>query len=152
MSPVIQDTYRETQRVGLNGMVANQEDYNIITRVAEGAIPFGRAVVQGTLDNEGKIPSAGGTFRGISCRDPTLVIAAGETVDQYQDNENAGLLTRGVMWIEVPSPVIAGGNVFFSNTTGRLSSITEASTQIVGALWDSSAAAGQLAKVRLRQG
>lgn len=55
----LQTTFGSTLARGVAGMLRNMEKSNVISRVAEGAIGFGKVVIQGASDNTIKAMAAG---------------------------------------------------------------------------------------------
>lgn len=148
---VVQNSYSETHRKAVAGMVANMTNYDADTGIVEtaGGIGFGLAVSQGTADDGILIgASAAAKFRGISIRDVTL--APGDN-DKYQRYANISVLTEGDIWVTTGGAVNAGDDVTFDSGTGVLSSAASSGTQftISGARWMTSAGSGELAVVRL---
>jgi hypothetical protein len=148
---VVQNSYSETHRKAVAGMVANMTNYDADTCIVETAagIGFGLACGQGSADNGAVLgATAAADFRGISVRDITL---APEDADKYQEDANIALLTEGDIWVTTGGVVEAGDDVTFVATTGVLSSAATSGSQfaIVGARWMTSAGSGELAVVRL---
>lgn len=61
----LQTSYPASMPVAVAGMKANMEKSNVISRVAEGVIGFGKVVIRGTGDNQCK-GMAAGTFDAVS--------------------------------------------------------------------------------------
>lgn len=123
-----QTTYNE--RIAPNGpgvVAGNMDNAKVTTGICETAspgIPFGRAVSQGTLSDEGVV--LGGSligFRGVSIRDVTL---RGDlaVVDAYLPPNGAGVLERGDIWVEPTVAVLAHDPVWFNATTGTFNKST----------------------------
>lgn len=145
--PAIQTAYADTISNGYPGQVADLGLSNAISRDVEDAagIAFGLPVVQGTLDRQVKVAAAG-VFIGITVRDQTLV---GDThADKYLQNETAAIMTDGVIWVTAGEAVVAG-DVVYRTAAGVLNKTSASNTLIVGARWETSAASGALAKLRL---
>lgn len=150
---VVQQNYSERMAAAVPGMVVNENPHSIDTRVVESSsgLPFGRACSQGSADMG--VAGPGGTlanFVGISVRDVTLdpVAADSDYVDEYQQYDNAGILTMGDIWVTAGAAVSKNDPVHFNATTGALTN-TGGSGPIVGARWMTSAASGALGVVRL---
>lgn len=146
-----QTTYSERMAPPSPGTIAGQ-DYQTDTGICEQAspgIPFGRAVSQGSLSDQGVI--LGGTaagFRGLSVRDITL---RGDlaVVDAYLPPNSVGLLTEGPMWVEPATAVSANDAVYFNGTTGQLSNNASGTQLIKGARWKTSCGVGGRAIVEI---
>lgn len=146
----VQTTYSENPAAAVAGMPADA-DYSADTRFCETAagIGYGIAVSQGTADKGALIGGASAAvFAGVTIRDKTVVNDDG---DEYAENENMGVMTRGDIWVTVGGDVTAGGDVTFASTTGVLSSAAASGSQfaIAGARWMTSASSGGLAILRL---
>jgi hypothetical protein len=142
-----QTSYSERIPEALPGLIKGS-DYDTRTGICETAagIGFGLAVSKGVGDQGAVIGGASEFFLGISVRDVTLVHPAA-TVDKYIEDENMGILSRGTIWVTTGGAVSAGNAVHFNATTGVLSAAGGELLQ--GARWDTSAASGELAVVRL---
>lgn len=144
--PAVQTTYNSRLSNGLPGQIANTEaDTNVISRAVEGSsgIGFGIPVIRGTdPENQVKIGAAG-TFVGITVRDP------GGTEDKYAQYDTAAVLTRGVIWVTAGEAVTAGDAVY-RTAAGALNKTSTSNTLIANAEWESSAASGALARIRLK--
>jgi hypothetical protein len=88
-------------------------------------IPFGRAVSQGTLSDQGiVIAGAAAAFKGISVRDVTL---RGDlaVVDAYLPLNSMGVLEEGDIWVEPSVAVAANDPVFYEPLTGVFRNILD---------------------------
>lgn len=144
---IVQSSYSENIAIASPGMPADA-DYSAATKICETAagIGFGVAVQRGTSDNEALIGAAAATdFVGVTIRDIT------QTEDEYAQYENMGVMQRGRIWVTVGGDVAAGENVTFNASTGVLSSANTSGSQfaITGAVWETSASNGGLAKLYL---
>lgn len=144
---VTQSSYSERMDPARAGMISGS-DYDTDTGIVEtvAGIGFGLAVSQGAAD-KGII--IGGTrlgFVGITVRDVTLESAQSDKYVRYQ---NAGVLSRGNVWVAPAVAVSRNDPVHFDATTGVLSN-TGGQGPINGARWVTSAAGtGDLALVEL---
>jgi hypothetical protein len=137
----------------LAGNVNNSRRATGIAETASPGIPFGRAVSQGTLSDQGVV--LGGTlvgFRGASIRDITL---RGDQaiVDAYLPPNNVGVMEDGDMWVEPGEAVAANDPVWFHGTTGVFYKATGTGRvgPIKGARWKTSCGIGGRAIVTLPQ-
>jgi hypothetical protein len=149
-----QTTYPSTQPAAVAGAQATMKPAEFVSRTVEGAaIGFGVAVEQGTSD-KGIIAFNGGTVFGVTALDRS---ASGQTVvnglitatasDTYGVGETAKVQRAlGDMWVVCTTGCAAGDPVYVrpSNNTFQNSS-ANSGVQIVGARWDTTAAAGALA-------
>ncbi|MGL4968468.1 MAG: structural cement protein Gp24 [Inquilinus sp.] len=148
---VVQNSYSETMRPAVAGMVANLTNADADTRIVETAagIGFGLAVGQGAAAKGAVLGAAvAAGFVGISIRDVVLDPRDG---DIYRQGASSAVLTEGDIWAVTGGAVAAGDNVVFEAATGILSSLPADATHfaIAGARWMTGAANGGLAVVRL---
>jgi len=148
---VVQNSYSETMRPAVAGMVANLTNADADTRIVETAagIGFGLAVGQGAAARGAVLGAATAAgFAGISIRDVGLDPRDG---DIYRQGASSAVLTDGDIWVVTGGAVAAGDNVVFEAATGILSSLPADATHfaIAGARWMTGAANGGLAVVRL---
>lgn len=118
MSPVIQENYSERMPAAKAGHVANERDWDGITRSAEAEIGFGLAVGRGDTDPSRGVKLAGALpdFLGVSVRDITL--AASANPDVYTETVNVGILTKGEIWVQVSGTPGPDHPVHYNATTG----------------------------------
>lgn len=140
--------YATTLRPGVEGALANEEPVDLISRTVEDAagIGFGKAVVQGTLDNGCKILAAGGKCLGVTVRQRNVSPYAlnGNGFAKY---DSARIMVQGVIWVVVSAPVVAGDPATFDNTTGKFSNT--GGVAVLNARFDTAAAADGIAQLRL---
>lgn len=131
--PAVQTTYSERIGVARAGMVADERNYDSITRINETAagIGFGLAVKQGSTDGVCALAGAIAAFLGVSIRDVTL---ESSQLDKYADGQAVGILTAGPIWVEVSDTPGVSDPVHFSATTGVFAT-SGGTGPIVGARW-----------------
>lgn len=130
MSTVVQRSYSPQMRAGLVGMIADQVEYAMHTRIADVAagagIPFGIAVSQSPNFDKGCVPG-GAKFVGITARDITLAPALIDPLapdgvfnplDQYGQKVNVAVLSRGHIWVLAGSGAAAADPLFYNTTNG----------------------------------
>jgi len=141
-----QTTYQENLDLPRPGTESGC-DGNVDTGIVETAagIGFGLAVSQGSGDNGVVLGGALAGFRGVSLKDATL---RPENEDKYAQYENAGVKTRGKVWVSPSESVAAGDPVHYDTTTGRFA-MSGGIGPILGARWATSAAADGAALVEL---
>jgi len=142
--PTVQATYPDNIPVGYAGGISNQEPSTLISRNVETAagIGFGLAVEQGTEDM-GCVIGAGTNFLGVTVRDQSV---NPETPNEFAQNDSALIITKGVVWVAASTAVDADDPVSLA-AAGALG--TGGSEVVAGARWDTSAAEGALARLRL---
>jgi hypothetical protein len=153
----VQTDYNDTQPAAVAGAQATMIPATLISRTVEvAAIGFGKAVEQGTAD-KGCILFDGGTVLGITVLDRSasgLSVTDGQvtadTPDVFGIGESARVMTKGDIWVVCASGCSAGDAVWVRPSNGDFQdSNANSAVQIVGARWDTSAAATGLAVVRL---
>lgn len=155
--PNVQFSYSGNLAPGYEGMVANMEVTNIISRNVEtaGGIGFGKPAYQGT--NDQGIAATGSILRGVTVVDhftrpaayaPNPANAAASSGDAYAQGDTASIATRGVVWVVVSGAVTAGAPAYLTSG-GAWSATATSNTAVPNAIFDSSAANGGLAKLRI---
>lgn len=143
-----QTTYGDNIAAAVAGLVANMVPATFISRNVETAagIGFGKPVAQGAEDY-GCILFASGTVLGITALERDT---AAETPDVFAEYDSARVMTKGTIWVVCTTGCSAGDPVYVrpSNATFQDSS-ANSGVQIVGARWETSATAGNLAIIRL---
>lgn len=142
--PTVQSTYPDNISAAVAGMIANSEPTTLISRNVEDAagIGFGLAVMQG-VEDKGCIIGDGSSVLGVTVRDRS--VDPGDP-DEFAENDSARVITSGTIYVKASGAVSAGDSVHalaagrFGNTGG---------TYIENARWDTSAADGALAILRL---
>jgi len=142
--PTVQSTYSDNIPVGYAGAIANQEPRDLISRNVEdeAGIAFGLAVMQGTEDRD-CVVSDGSDFLGVTVRDQSVDPSA---PNLFAELSEARIMTRGVIWVANSGGVSAGDPVV-ALAAGALG--TSSSPLVTNARWDSTAADGELALLRL---
>lgn len=146
----VQSTYSERMAPNSPGTLQGM-DYAVDTGICETAdpgIPFGRAVSQGSLSDQGVI--LGGTlvgFRGVSVKS----ITQGSEVDTYKAPVNVNVMKEGSIWVEPASAVNANGQVYFNSTTGLFDDGAASGFvgPVKGARWKTSCGVGGRALLEL---
>jgi len=136
--------------VGSVGTPASETGYDVDTKIfEENASPaagcgFGVAVYQGTADRGARIGGSG-DFLGITMANPTQNVLS--FTDAYAGGDNMPVMIRGDIWVIAEAAVTAGEALYADATTGVLGH--SGGTLVVGGRWMTTAAAGQLAVLRL---
>lgn len=161
MSPVqSSNDYQARHEEGYEGQRIDFQLVNITSKTIEGAnVAFGRAVVRGTGDEQVVLPSAAGEdFMGITeYTSAGLVQVDGS--HEYEVNREANILDLGPIYVYTETAVVPGDSVFFRHTAGiapldivgrfRNDADTANADQIPGATFESTTAAGGIAKIKL---
>ncbi len=133
---------------GVAGAIANTENSNIISRTVEDAdgIAFGLAVAQGDNDKGIRAVTTGDdAFVGVTVLDRTAGDLNGN--GKFKQYESARILEEGVIWVEVTEAVAAGDAAAVDLATGKFN---KAGAAMTGARFETSAASGGLAQLRLK--
>lgn len=147
----VQTSYPAQMAAGFHGMIDSTEPNVLISRTVEttGGLAFGLPVIQGTADYEiDEIAASTDAIVGITVR------VNDQEADSYAAAESALVLRKGVMWVTVTDAggVSAGDPVWVLVADGTFSNAdagTDGSIRINDARWDTSAANGALAKIRV---
>lgn len=142
--PTVQTTYADNIDAGYAGAIVNEEPRTLISRTVEdsGGIAFGLAVMQGSADM-GCVVGDATDFLGVTVR--TQSIEDG-TADEFEYQDEARIMTEGVIWVANSGGVNAGDPVV-ALADGALG--TGSSPVVENARWDTTAVDGALAKLRL---
>lgn len=144
----IQTSYSRYHAQAIEGMVADQQTSNFLSRRATAALPFGRTVLQGATDDACK--AADGTaarFLGVSVRDQST---GATSPDQYAANDAVGIIDLGTIWVLAGENVTAGAAAGYLTATGAfMLAATANTTAIAGARFSTTAASGALVKLKL---
>ena len=147
-----QTSYSIKQPKAYAGLVYAQAPHDIVSRDVEtvAGIGFGVAVSRGT-DLERQIVAGGTAFLGITIRSLDKEGAANTGAIQWNEKEAAGILRDGYIWAVCPSGCNPGDPVNYVNATGVLDSgaAVAGETALDGAQWETVAAAGELAVIRI---
>ena len=126
------------------GLFADQQTSVRLSRLAEGAVNPGRIVTQGTNDNQ-IIQGGAGMVLGVALADRTL---SPEKDGVYANGDSVVYVGHpAIVWCRVQETVTAGMSAAYDPATGELN---QTGTAIPNAIYDSSAASGELVKLRLQ--
>lgn len=141
----VQTTYGDMP-VGFAGGIANEEPRVLISRTVEteAGVGFGLAVMQGT-DDKGCVIGDGSGFLGVTVRDQSVDPA---NPNSFAEFDSARIMTAGVIWVANSGGVTVGDAVSLL-ASGALGAAGSGDATIANARWDTSAADGELAQLRL---
>ncbi len=138
------------------GIVSEHRDgENIITRKADGAIGFGKAVEDTATDGEATVfNSASGIFSGVALYAPQ---AAGVDSQTYNDLEDMAVLRAGVVSVYSDEAVNPTADVRIVHTASgalavgnfRKTAVATATTKLNGARWAEKTTAAGYVKLEL---
>lgn len=124
--PTLQNTYGEAPAKGFAGMVANGETSNRISRTVEDAagIGFGVPVYRGSGDH-GCTATVGtlASFLGFTIATSAQAPVAGQDADEYQQYDNAAIMTQGAIYVEVTGAVADGAALTVGTGAGAADGI-----------------------------
>lgn len=145
----VQTNYSQRHGEGRLGAVADGRHVNArsLTFVgvdADATLSF--AVAVGFGDNDGECKLGGTGFAGLVMA--SQVQDAAIATDAFGDRETVGLMSEGAIWVKPTVTVAAGDPVHFTAATGALSNT--GGTAIADAIYETGAAAGELARVYLK--
>ncbi len=145
--PPVQTSYPGRPAAAYEGMAADQDPATIVSRTVEttDGIAFGRAAFQGTRDDG--IAASGAVFRGIVLADRNARPAASGG-DLFAKGETAPVMVRGTVWV-VTATAASVGAAAYVTSTGTVTATASGNILIPGALFDTSAPAGGLVRLRM---
>lgn len=146
-------SYNINQGKAYAGLIYALAPNDIVSRSVEPAagIGFGVAVTRGT-DPDTQVKFGGSaSFLGITIRSLEHEGAANTGAIKWSQNQTAGVMREGYIWAVCPTGCVPGDAVNYADGTGVLDSgaATTGNTQLDGATWETTAAAGELAVIRL---
>lgn len=150
----VQTTYNETMDAARAGQIVNTEHKELISRTVEDAegFGFGIPVAQGTNDKGATATLTGvSEIIGITIRERSV---SPETPNKRGQYESATLMRKGNIWVVVTDAggVSAGDDVWINKTDGTFSNGDVGGSNglhLAGCRWDTSAANGALAQLRV---
>lgn len=148
-----QTSYSINQPVAYAGLIYAQAPHDIFSLAVEPAvgIGFGVAVARGT-DADKQCDFAGSAdFIGITVRSLDREGVANTGAIKYSEKETAAVMREGYVWAVCPAGCNPGDTVKYTDGTGVLDAGAAGAgeTQLNGAQWETTAAAGGLAVIRL---
>lgn len=114
------------QGVGFEGELLDLGNTDVISRLAEGVVPFGHFVVLGTdKDNQGKLPAVAGDLTdaknhlGFSVRQHTIENPLSGNAGEYADKDNMSVNKKGRMKIKCETAFAPGDTVHVGFQNGE---------------------------------
>lgn len=114
-----QTSYDIEQSIGTEGARADMRNAEVVSRLAEGAVPFGRVVVLGSdKDEQCKLPSVAGDITGA--KNPLGVSQHTHAVESKDDSAAAGnkdteavnIVKEGAVYMKVEDAMDASSDVY----------------------------------------
>lgn len=149
----VQTSYTINQPVAYAGLIYAQAPHDIFSLAVETAagIDFAVAVTRGSDADEQCVLATSASFLGITIRSLERESSANTGAVKYEQYETAGIMRKGYIWASCPTGCNPGDAVKYTDGTGVLDSGAAGvgETQLDGATWETTAAAGELAVIRL---
>lgn len=150
-----QTSYTIKQPIAYAGMLADLNPKETISRDIEtvAGVGFGVVVSRGTDKDRQAILGGTTGILGVTIRELSREGAINTGAIKYSEKETAAILREGYIWAVCPSGCVPGDAVNFVEATGVLDSGAPAGTGETGlddCFWDSTAAAGELAILRVK--
>lgn len=156
-----QTSYSINQSGGIAGQLYDIGPNDVVSGVDQfdASVPFGVALVQGTLDNECRLPSASADIShilGVSLLVQTKEQALGTGIVNYPKGSDISILRKGRAYVQVEEAVTPSSPVFVRFAAGtspqlgafRASADSATAAQMMsGVAYRSSAAAGGFAVI-----
>lgn len=139
------EQYRTDPAPAFEGMVADMSNAVIVSKTAEAAIGFGKAVARGTDSNTARVVETGDTaILGISVRSQAT---DAESANEYPINDTAAVMRKGPIWVKAGGTVAEGDPVGVVVATGAF--VTGSGVTIAGATYETAGAANDLVRVHI---
>ena len=137
--------YTDPQKRGLGGGHANSEEWNSVSRLANGDVigagqPVSRAGDDGIADFNGT------TYLGVTIRTIDYDTTAG-----FAEYATVPVMTMGVMWVAAGEAVDAGEPAGYDLATDRWGTVSVTYLAVPGVEFDSSSTAAGLVKIRINR-
>lgn len=150
-----QTSYSIKQAIAYAGLIYAQAPKDIISRAVETAagVGFGVVVSRGTDPDKECVLGGTSDILGVTVRSLDREGVANTGAIKYNQYETAGIMRDGYIWAVCPSGCVPGDAVNFVEATGVLDSGAPSGTGETGlddCYWDSTAAAGELAILRVK--
>lgn len=148
---VLQTTYSEDPAIGYAGMVLSGALSNRISRTVEDSagIAFGKAVFRGSGDHGVTATPAAGTGLGFTIATSALGLLPGADVDEYQQYDNAAILTEGEIVVSA-AVAVADGDAVYITAGGAITNVSTSNTALTGWVFDRTTSAAGLVPVAKR--
>ena len=133
------------------GRRVNMEEWNSITRTAEGAINFGVPVMPGTGQHGCVALDATNGRNVLGITEASQVLP--HTGDAYAQYDNVAICEVGVIGVELDDDVVAGAPARFNTATGKWTDAAQSATVVTipGAQFEYDGTGGEVGAVRYRR-
>lgn len=151
----VQTAYSNDIPLGYAGMVANQETSNRISRLVEDAagIAYGRAVFRGANAKGITATPNAATFVGITMATYSggaTSFPSANTDPVFAQTATAGVLEKGVIWVNSSTAATAGGTVYVTSAGAFSNSATGNTALPANVSFDDTITAAGLVRVRVK--
>ena len=146
----LQTTYNAMLPVGRPGQVADMRNRTVVSRevlATSANIAFGAPVLRDAADHGcAAVGTAGvGGFLGIAIADATVRPG---NLDTFAPFDTVAVMLKGVVWVAVTSAVTPSAPAFY-DASGNLTATATGNTAIASGTFETTAAAGGVAILRL---
>jgi hypothetical protein len=151
----VQTTYSAAIGKAYPGLQADNNPVRSVSLISESSvIPFGRAVQQGTDEDQAKLGTGTTAYLGITMRVHNEEnVAVGTESAQYTEKEPMAVMQEGSIFVTLITTGTKGADIYSVDADGTIGAGTAVAgqTQIPGAkLEETVAATGQVVKIRLK--
>lgn len=150
----VQTTYSASIARGYAGQVGDANPTRKVSLIAEGgAIPYGRAVQQGTNDDQALIGSGTTAFRGIAIRVHNQENSAvGVESAEYSENDLMAVIEEGAVLVDLINTGSKDDGIYSVDADGTIGAGTAGAgqTQITGATLTETITAAGIARIQLK--
>ena len=145
-----QTSYSRTHNAAYEGMIADLEPKEVLSKAAEGSdIGFGLVVSRGTADTEATL--GGSAPIGVSLRSLDREGAVNTGAIDYTETETMAVMRSGYCWVTVADTGSPGDLLNYNTTTGAIGVGTPAAGEAVlpGTLETTVSSGGTLGLIRV---
>lgn len=140
--------YNTDPQIGFEGMVHDMSNAVIVSRTAEAAVGFGKAVARGDDAHTCRVTETGDTeILGISVRSQAT---AAESVDAYPIGDTVAVMRKGPIMVKAGGTVAAGDPVYVTVVGGAFTGASGAGkVLIVGAEFETAGVLNDIVKIHI---
>lgn len=143
--------YKESLTRFAVGRRINMEEWNTITRTAEGTIGFGVPVMAGTGEHGCLLLDTTNGRNVLGITEASQVLP--HTGDAYLQYDNVAICEVGVIGVVLDDDVVKGAQARFNTATGKWTDAPQSGTVVTipGAQFEYSGTAGGIGAIRYRR-
>lgn len=149
----VQLSYDEKIAKQYAGGKADDNPTRIVSYIAEGgAIPFGRAVQQGSSDDQAVIGTLAPAYAGITIRHHSQENPRWSQSEEYDEGDLMAVMEEGSLFVDLINTGAKGDPIYSVDADGTIGAGTAVAgqTQIPGGVLEETIAAAGIAKIRLK--